>query len=306
MTGFLKRWAPRAALVVAIGVGVGLFITRSDQLAASDLPDHQPDLQNGQAVFIAGGCASCHADAQAKGEDKLILAGGQELHSDFGTFVVPNISPDLQTGIGDWTMAQFVSAMQLGTRPDGAHYYPAFPFGSYAKMDVRDVMDLRAYLDTLPVSQNDAGPNRLNFPFSIRRAAGVWKFLYLSPAPVLAEVNDAQLERGRYLVEGPGHCAECHTSRTLLGGLRHEAWLAGAPNPDGKGRIPNITPSDAGIGSWVVEDIAYYLESGFTPEFDSVGGSMVKVVENTSQMTPEDRLAIAAYLKAIPALPTAP
>lgn len=110
------------------------------------------------------------------------------------------------------------------------------------------------------------------------------------------------VERGRMLVEGAGHCGECHTPRDRFGGLLRERWLAGAPNPEGKGRIPNITPGGENISAWSAADIAYYLESGFTPEFDTVGGSMVAVQENMAKLSDEDRAAIAAYLLALPAL----
>ena len=111
-----------------------------------------------------------------------------------------------------------------------------------------------------------------------------------------------KLVRGRYLVEGPGHCGECHTPRDWTGAMDVSRWLAGAPSPEGKGRIPNITPDATGIGDWSESDIAYALESGFTPEFDSFGGAMVEVQQNTARLSKEDREAIAAYLKAVPAV----
>ena len=107
-------------------------------------------------------------------------------------------------------------------------------------------------------------------------------------------------ERGRELAEGLGHCGECHTSRGRFGGLLEDRWLGGAASPEGKGRIPNITPGGENIGSWTASDIAYYLESGFTPEFDTVGGTMVAVQENMAHLTSADREAIAAYLKSVP------
>jgi mono/diheme cytochrome c family protein len=134
----------------------------------------------------------------------------------------------------------------------------------------------------------------------------LWQLLYLSPDPVIAiDESDPQLVRGRYLVEGPGHCGECHTPRNLIGGLDKARWLGGGPAPEGGGKIPNITPDPSGIGSWSAADIAYYLESGFTPDFDSVGGAMVEVQRNMVKLTAEDRQAIAAYLKAVPPVASA-
>ena len=142
--------------------------------------------------------------------------------------------------------------------------------------------------------------HELEFPYSLRRGIGLWKRRYLNETPVVA-VNDEQLELGRYLAEGAGHCGECHTSRDEYGGLMISAWLAGAPDPEGRGRVPDITPSGKNTGDWSADDIEYYLESGFTPDFDSVGGSMVAVQENLAKLSAADRAAIAAYLSALPA-----
>ncbi|MEO1549554.1 MAG: cytochrome c [Pseudomonadota bacterium] len=288
-----KRLVKAALAVVPLGAAALYIATMPATVAPQELGPRQVDLARGEAVFWASGCASCHA---GDGGDKRVLAGGVRLASPYGVFVAPNISPDPKAGIGGWSEAEFVTAMLKGTSPEGEHYYPAFPYGSYAKMTLGDVRDLWGYLQSLPPTDVVAPRNELGFPFNIRRAVGLWKLLYLSPEPVI----DGAPEPGRYLVEGPGHCAECHTPRDLAGGLKTDQWMAGAPNPSGPGRIPNITPSDSGIGSWTAEDIAYYLESGFTPEFDSAGGSMAKVVDNTARMTPQERMAIATYLKAIP------
>lgn len=282
------------------------WFTAPSTIAADDLPEHLPDAVAGERVFWAGGCASCHATPvggkRAKGADKLVLGGGMELDSPYGVFRVPNISPHAD-GIGGWSTLEFVNAMQHGVSPDGQHYYPSFPYGSYARAATEDVMDLKAYLDTLPpvAARNDE--HSLSFPWSVRRGIGAWKRLYLDAAPVQHGGADEPLvERGRELVEGLGHCGECHTSRNRLGGLLTDRWLAGAPSPEGKGSIPNITPAGGNVGSWSARDIAYYLESGFTPEFDTVGGTMVAVQENMAQLTAADREAIAAYLKSVPAI----
>jgi mono/diheme cytochrome c family protein len=192
--------------------------------------------------------------------------------------------------------------MQRGVSPDGGHYYPSFPYTSYVRMRVEDVIDLKAFLDTLPPVDGVVAAHRLAFPWSLRRGIGAWKRRYLSAEPIVHAASSALVERGRLLVEGAGHCGECHTPRDRFGGLLRERWLAGAPAPEGKGRVPNITPGGANISQWSAADIAYYLESGFTPEFDTVGGSMVAVHENMARLSKEDRDAIAAYLLALPAL----
>jgi len=286
-----------ATLAVA-GAVAGWVLTAPETVSEGSVPDDGGDAERGQVIFAIGGCVSCHAVDGAKGAEKLVLAGGRSFVTAFGTFYAPNISPDLEAGIGAWRFADFVNAMQHGVSPDGSHYYPAFPYTSYARMKTEDLLDLWAYLQSLPESGQANTPHAVGFPFSVRRGLGLWKRLYLDPAPVV-EVG-ADLERGRYLVEGPGHCGECHTPRSAIGGPELSRWLAGGPNPDGEGTIPNLTPAGGDIASWSEADIAEYLKSGFTPDFDTAGGSMVEVVENTSLLNDEDRRAIARYLKAVP------
>ena len=281
------------------------WIIEPRPLASADLPEHVPDPSAGERVFWTGGCASCHASPvkgkRAKGEAKFLLGGGLELDTPYGVFRVPNISSHDEDGIGRWSMLEFVNAMQRGVSPDKRHYYPSFPYTSYARMAVEDVMDLRVYLDTLPSVAGRITDHTLDFPWTFRRGIGAWKRRYLeSDWTVRLESSDATVERGRELVEAAGHCGECHTARDRFGGVLKERWLGGAPNPDGRGRIPNITPGGKNTAGWSAGDIAYYLESGFTPEYDTVGGSMVAVQENMAMLPKADREAIAAYLKAIP------
>ncbi len=295
-----------AAVFLLLAAAIGWWATSSTG-SVSALPDHTADTGNGELVFHAGGCASCHATPidgkRARGEDKLKLGGGLELETEFGIFRVPNISPDPDAGIGNWTALQFVNAMQVGLSPDGKHYYPSFPYSAYARMRVEDLMDLQAYLGTLPAVATTVEDHELGFPWSVRRGVGLWKRLYLDASPVIDVPEDsAQLLRGRELVEGVGHCGECHTPRDGLGGLVNGRWLAGAKNPDGPGRIPNITPGAETAGGWSASELAYYFETGFTPDWDTVGGSMVAVQENLAELSDADRQAIAAYLKFIPAI----
>lgn len=302
------RRALRVIFFLAVLGAAGFYwLTRPDSIDAAELPDHQPDPQAGAMVFAAGGCVACHAAPEAQGDEEgggaPVLSGGLELNTDFGIFVAPNISSDPEYGIGGWSDSEFVTAMKRGTSPEGRHYYPSFPYTSYTRMADADLLDLHAYLQTLPASQVTNRGHDLAFPYNFRRGLGLWKRLYLDATPVLADTSDPVVTRGRYLVEGAGHCAECHTPRDALGGLRTEVWLSGAPNPEGSGRIPNITPHEDGIGTWSENDIAYYLQSGFTPDFDSAGGAMVEVIESVSKLPDEDRAAIAAYLKAVPPVP---
>ncbi len=292
------NWALAVAVLLAVLAGIFAWLTRPQGLWLADLPEHKADPANGRLLFLAGGCSSCHGES---------LGGGLELVTEFGTFRVPNISPDLAHGIGAWGPINFVNAMRFGVSPGGEHYYPAFPYTSYTRMSLPDLLDLKAYLDTVePVPQANQDHD-LSFPWNFRRAIGLWKLRYLDPEPVVEiPAGDAKLERGRYLAEGPGHCGECHTPRDPFGGLLRSWWLAGAPSLDGEGRVPNITPDADGLGDWSEQDLLRYFKSGFTPDFDTVGGSMTKVQENLARLPEKDRAAIAAYLEAVPALPNRP
>jgi mono/diheme cytochrome c family protein len=293
MWGKLFRWSVFLAL---LGGGAFWALTIPKTVSEESLAGLSSSPEAGEIVFHASGCASCHAASEASGEAKLILSGGQAFPSPFGTFIAPNISQDPTHGIGGWSVSDLASAVIKGTSPKGQHYFPAFPYASYSRMSVQDAADLHAYLETLPADATPSQPHDIGFPFNIRRSLGVWKALFVSEDWVM-EAASPELERGRYLVEALGHCAECHTPRNALGGLDTANWMAGAPDPSGKGRIPAITPAVLG---WNAADIAEYLKSGFTPEFDTAGGHMVAVIENTARLSDEDRAAIAAYLLALP------
>lgn len=279
--------------IIGVVAAAGWWVSRPQPLAAGTFSDISADATAGEAVFWAAGCASCHAAPGAEGADKRILAGGQRFGSDFGTFAAPNISPHPTEGIGNWTLDAFANAMMRGISPEGTHYYPAFPYTAYQHATPQDVANLYAFMMTLPVSDAPSEAHDLGFPFSMRRGIGLWKALHMTPDWQMTAPQTESETRGRYLVEALGHCAECHTPRTALGGLDRTQWMQGAPNPSGRGRIPDITP--AGLG-WTEFDITAYLESGFTPDFDVVGGSMAAVVENYARLPESDRAAVAAYL----------
>ena len=286
-----------AIVAAVVGAGVFWFVTIPATVPASALGAHTPDPANGKTIFYAGGCASCHATPGQ--DDKTKLGGGLGLKSPFGTFYVPNISPDPNDGIGKWSEADFVTAMMKGTSPDGRHYFPAFPYTSYQRMRVEDVRDLFAHVKTLPIVQGKVRDHDVPFPFNVRRSLGGWKFLFLDDTPFQPDsAKPAEWNRGAYLVNGPGHCAECHSPRNALGGIIAAQRFAGGPNPEGEGWVPNITQK--GLGEYSDKDIAYVLETGNTPDGDSVGGAMTAVVRNTAQLPAADRNAIAAYIKSLP------
>lgn len=280
------------AVLAVAGAAGGWWITAPDPLPAATFEGLAGDPVRGETVFTAAGCASCHMAPDAQGEARKVLAGGQRFVTAFGTFVAPNISPSAQ-GIGGWTVADLGNALMRGVGREGEHLYPALPYASYAKMQPQDVADIHAYMQTLPPSDAISAPHELGFPFNIRRALGVWKALYLDDGWVLQGDLTAQETRGREIVEALAHCGECHTPRTALGGMDRARWLAGAPDPSGQGNIPNITPAKL---TWSPGEIVTYLTSGFTPDYDSVGGHMAHVVENMSKLPESDRQAVAAYL----------
>jgi mono/diheme cytochrome c family protein len=194
--------------------------------------------------------------------------------------------------------------MLRGVGRNGEHLYPAFPFTSYQRMALDDVRDLFAFLKTLMAETAPSAPHELVFPFNVRRGLGLWKLRYLDGSAFAPDpAKSAMLNRGAYLVEALGHCAECHSSRDAFGGIIKQRRFAGGPDPEGKGWVPNITPHADGIAAWSEKDIIYLLETGLTPDSDAVGSTMADVVVNTGKLSPDDRAAIAAYLKTLPPIP---
>ncbi|WP_210484745.1 c-type cytochrome [Microvirga antarctica] len=261
-----------------------------------------PNLENGRTLFYAGGCTSCHAVPNQ--DDKLKLGGGLALETPFGTFRVPNISPHKQDGIGAWRRLDFVRAMREGIAPGETHLYPAFPYPSYQRMSPGDLADMFAFILTLPPVAGQVPDHDLRFPFNIRRGMGLWDLAFLdgrvfSPDPS----KSATWNRGAYLVNGPGHCAECHSERNLAGAVIGSRRFAGGPDPEGKGTVPNITPDPTGIGGWTQAELLTLLKTGETPNFDTVGGSMAAVIHNTSQLPDADRAAMAEYILSLAPLP---
>ena len=244
-----------------------------------------PDPINGKCIYTAAGCASCHIEKGS--ENKFILAGGQAFKSPFGTFYAPNVSMSKKYGIGNWTQSQFATAVRPGLNPKGQYYFLAFPYNSCTKMTDRDVVDLWSFWKTLPESEKD-NQHEIMWPLSIRRNFGIWKALFQNQNWISDNGT-----RGTYLVEALDHCAECHMPRNILGALDTKKWMKGAENPSGRGRIPSLSPDDL---DWSLKDIIGYLSSGFTPDFDVAGGSIVAVVENTSQLNSKDIEVIAHYL----------
>src|SRR6202023_1574574 len=243
----LRRIVFALFLAGVAALAVYLWLTAPPSALAVTGPAYTPDLANGQIIFNAGGCSSCHAVPNQP--DRLRLGGGLAIPSPFGTFYAPNISPDPADGIGRWSEAGFVNAVTKGISPDGAHYFPAFPYASYQHAKVEDIRDLFAYLKTLAPVSGKVRDHDVPFPFNIRRNIGIWKWLFVDGKPFVPDATrPAQWNRGAYLVNGLGHCAECHSPRNFLGGIITAQRFAGGPNPEGEGWVPKSPKTD--LGEW--------------------------------------------------------
>jgi len=260
------------------------------------------DAKRGEYLVKAGGCIGCHT---ATAKDAVPFAGGRDLKTPFGTFYGPNITPHPAAGIGRWTEADFVRAMREGVRPDGANYFPAFPYPSYTKLTDADLRDLWAYLRTLPPNPQPSKPHALAFPYGYRFAVTPWKWLFFKSGAFAPDPKATPaVNRGAYLVQALGHCGECHTPRNPLGGPKPDRFLAGGKGPEGK-NIPNLTPTR--LKKLSDAEVKDFLTTGLTPDGDVAAEAMGEVVANTtSKLTAEDLASIIAYLRTLPALPEEP
>lgn len=291
---------PRAVAARTIAAAVLL----AGVTAAGSPANAAGDRERGAYIALLSGCKTCHTQIKGRGAP---YAGGRALKSPYGTFHVPNITPDRETGIGGWSESDFIRAMTRGLAPDGSHYYPAFPFTSYTRMTGRDLLDLKAYLDSLKPVRNPVRGHDLRFPYNIRFVLGFWKLVFFTPGPYRRDPEkSASWNRGAYIVNGPGHCGECHTARNFYGATGAAFALAGTrKGPDGK-PIPNITPHRRqGLGDWKADDIVSLLEDGFLPDGDVIGGAMADVIEDgAAHWRDADRRAVAEYLLSLPSRKT--
>ena len=250
----------------------------------------------GAYLAAAAGCDQCHTDAKNGGAP---YAGGRRLATEFGTITTPNITPDKATGIGGWSFDDFTRAMRWGIAPDGTHYVTAFPYLYSSQLSDSDLVDLKAFLGTVPpVSRPGLGrADSLALLVRARDAIGV----AIAASSALPPVpQDPAIARGAHLV-AVGYCGDCHTPRTWLGAPDTDREFAGSTGWFNGKRGPNITPdTKTGIGNWSIDEIAASLKTGETPDFDVLGGAMAEIVRNTARLTDDDRRAIAAYLKSLP------
>ncbi len=286
---------------VAAAAVLGAAIWEGQRRAPALTTAVSPDAKRGEYLIRAGGCIACHTDEQALKDKGPILGGGRVFKTPFGTFIGPNISKDPVHGIGKWSDAEFVNAFRAGRAPSGHNYYPAFPYTSFAGAEVRDLLDIKAYIFTLPAQAKPNKPHELGFPYNVRFGLTFWKWMYFDRTPFRPDATkSAEWNRGAYLVNHLAHCGECHTPRGRMGAMKRDMFLAGAPDIEG-GIAPNITPDEeTGIGKWSESAIIDVLKSGLLPDGDTVGGAMTDVVNHgTSHLNDADLKAMAVYLKSV-------
>jgi mono/diheme cytochrome c family protein len=253
-------------------------------------------IERGRYLTTVADCVACHTNP----DGGRPFAGGRPIETPFGIVVSANITPDGETGIGNWSGQQFDQAVRQGRRPDGKRLYPAMPYVYYAKMSATDVQAIRAYLNTLPPVHQQVATNQLPFPFSIRWGMRLWDALYFDSTPFKADASkSAAWNRGAYLVQGPGHCGSCHTPKGILGGDRVKRNLQGYSLQGWF--APDITDdSRRGLGHWSVADISEFLKNGHNRFAGAAGPMAEEVVHSSSKMTDADLASIAQYLKAVP------
>jgi len=291
--------AVTAALLGAAFAAAFWLLTRPTPLPGAAIPAHEVDLRNGETLYHAGSCLACHkAPAGAPGADRGLPAGGTPFPTPVGTFHPQNLTPDDDTGIGRWSEIDFVNAMRLGISPRGTHYFPAFPYASYRSMTMADLLDLRAYLMSLPAVRSQAPEAGVPMAALARRGVGLWKQVAFrrptfSPEPG----HTPSWTRGAYLVNAPGHCGECHTPRDWLMVADESRHLAGGPHPGGEGKVPSLRGLLARKKYKDVDDLVLALQNGETFGYEDLSsGGMAAIQENLARLPETDVRAIAEYV----------
>jgi mono/diheme cytochrome c family protein len=281
-------------VAIVLGGIAALWLAGASLARASD-PQEFTEIERGRYLAIMSDCASCHTVPGGKP-----FAGGRAIETPFGNIVAPNITPDLETGIGAWSEQAFDDAVRKGVRPNRARLYPAMPYNAYAKMSRDDVRAIRAYLNSVDPVRNAVIANTLPFPFNIRATMRIWDALYFKQGEFKPDPSkSAEWNRGAFLVDGPAHCGACHTPKTFLGGDRTDLYLQGSYLQGWS--APDITDDKrTGLGNWSAEDIASYLKTGHNGITAATGPMAEAVSLSTSHMTDEDTKAIATYLKSLP------
>ena len=290
------------AVLAVAGLGAAWGMSEPHPLTAAEIPSHQPDIANGKELFNAAGCLSCHKPGpDLKNVDASLPAGGTAFKTPVGTFYPPNLTPDPETGIGKWTDAEFVNAVQRGISPEGENLIPAFPYTSYARMKTSDVLDIKAYLDSLPPVVAPEKQAQIPAPWLLRRGVGIWKHLGFDTAQWQPDPSKpAEWNRGAYIVNGAGHCNECHTPRNLFMAFDWSKQFQGGPHPGGEGRVPSLIDL-IGRGKYTdAADLATAFENGEMMGYEHMSsGGMGEVQSNLSKLAESDVKAVADYISSL-------
>lgn len=282
-----------ALIIVVIGmVSAGAYLMTPMSIDQFDLELGETNVKRGAYLARVSGCVSCHTT-----EGGSPLAGGTALETPFGTFYSPNITPDRNAGIGDWSAEDLARALRNGVSPDGQPYYPAFPHAFYASFNDRDIGDLWAALRIVPAVPVAAPPHEVAFPFNIRQGLKPWRALFRSPRIIRSDPSRSESwNRGRFIAE-IAHCGACHTPRNFVGARNIEQALAGEPNMLDGGASPPIDAESLNAGGWTRANLVTALKTGLLPDGDVMGASMAEVVrDGTAYVLPQHLDDLAAYL----------
>lgn len=311
MTFSLRHIAILALVLALTAIAVlAAALLRSDSsdedgpIAILDISGNEL-LARGEYLAIAGNCASCHTTATGE-----FMAGGVAFETPFGTLYSTNITPDADTGIGNWSDRDFLNAMRHGVRPENEHLYPAFPYTAYTRISNEDIAAIYAYLQSIPPVNQTAPENELSFPFSIRPLMAFWKAIFFEQG--IFEPNDERSEvwnRGAYLVEGLAHCSACHSPRNGFGAETKELHMSGGEYLDrvrtGEHRpwsAPNLTSTERGLGLWTQQELEDYLKTARNDFLESFGPMNQVIMNSTRFLSDSDINAMAVYLKSLPAI----
>jgi len=291
----MRKWLLSVISALALA-GAGFAVINFWPIGAEPtLSTAEGSVQRGVYLARMSGCIACHTDLENGGKP---LAGGTKFVTDFGTFYSPNLTTDKAFGMGSWSIEDFAKAVRQGISPEGEPYYPSFPYPFYAKFSDQDIADLWAAFQTVPGVAEPTKPHVMTPPFNLRAGLKLWRGLFFKPEPFISDpTKSEQWNRGKYIVEGPAHCAACHTPRNHLGARKTDLALSGADRlPDGSSS-PAITSEYLKQNGWTLSSLSYALQSGLMPDGDVFGGSMGEVVrDGTAYLSKQDRDAIAIYL----------
>lgn len=299
MALFSKRNVTAVALLAVAGAAVLWFASAPRPLEAANLPQHTPDAVNGKILYNVAGCISCHKPGpDVKDVASDVPAGGAPFKTPIGVFYPPNLTPDTATGIGGMSDIEFVNVVQRGLTPEGDHLTPALPYTSYAHMRIEDVLDIKAYLNTFAPVASPEKQAEIPAAFLLRRGVGLWKWLGLNTTPWKEDASQtAAWNRGGYLVNGPGHCNECHTPRNVFMLQDDGKKLSGGPHPGGEGKVPSLRDLIGRKRYKDQADLASALANGEIMGYEHLSsGGMGDVQSNLSKLPEADVSAIAEYL----------